>query len=157
MKNLKTILMAILVAGIGLFHHSCSDNNEPIVDQVSSQVESQIQSKTWRITHFNDSGKDETAHFTGYSFTFEKEGKFIAENGSNRFEGTWQIMDDNSGDDSQDDLELIIYFNLTNDFEDLNEDWDFISSSATKIELTHISGGNGGTDMLTFVSNMRTF
>ena len=153
MKNLKTIPVAILVAGIGLCHHSCSDNNELIVDQVPSQVESQIESKNWIITEFNDSGKDETAHFTGYIFTFEKDGKIIANNGSNRIEGTWQITDDNSSDDSQDDLELIIYFNLSNDFEDLNEDWDFISSSATKMELIHVSGGNGGTDILTFVSN----
>ena len=29
-------------------------------------------------------------------------------------------------------------------FEDLNDDWDFISQSSTKIELIDVSGGNGG-------------
>jgi len=43
--------------------------------------------------------------------------------------------------------------NLTNDFEDLNDDWDFISQSATKVELIDVSGGNGGTDYLTFEKN----
>jgi hypothetical protein len=40
-----------------------------------------------------------------------------------------------------------------NDFEDLNDDWDIISRSSTKIELIDISGGNGGTDYLTFEKN----
>ena len=151
MRNIKTNLIVILLTGMSLFHHSCSDENDPIVDNNLSQVESQIQSKSWIITLFNDSGKDETDHFMGFSFTFEKEGKLISDNGTNRFEGSWHIADNNSSDDSQDDLELIIYFNLSNDFEELNEDWNFISTSDKKMELIHISGGNGGNDLLTFV------
>jgi len=42
------------------------------------------------------------------------------------------------------------YFCPSNDFEDQNEDWIFISQSFAKIELIHISGGNGGTDYLKF-------
>ncbi len=153
MKNPKTILVLILLAGASFSHHSCSEDNDQMVDQVPSGIESQMQSRTWKINLFNDSGKDETDHFIGYGFTFEKEGKLISENGTNRFEGTWQIRDNNLPDDSQNDLELTIYFNLSNDFEDLNEDWNFISSSDTRIELIHISGGNGGTDLLTFVAD----
>jgi hypothetical protein len=54
------------------------------------------------------------------------------------------------GDDSSDDLDFNIFFNVANDFEDLNDDWDIISQSSSKIELIDISGGNGGTDYLTF-------
>ena len=46
-----------------------------------------------------------------------------------------------------------LYFDLTNDFEDLNDDWDFISQSANKIELLDVSGGSGETDYLTFEKN----
>jgi mannosyltransferase OCH1-like enzyme len=152
MKNIKTKLIVILLTGMCIFHHSCSDEDDPIVDINLSQVESQIQLKSWRITLFSDSGKDETDHFDGYSFTFEKEGKLISDNGTNRFEGSWHITDNNSSDDSPDDLELIIFFNLSNDLEELNEDWNFISTSDNKMELIHISGGNGGTDLLTFVA-----
>ncbi len=28
-----------------------------------------VESGTWRITNFNDSGQDETSDFTGYNFT----------------------------------------------------------------------------------------
>jgi hypothetical protein len=34
--------------------------------------------------------------------------------------------------------------------DDLSDDWDILSYSATKIELIDVSGGNGGTDYLTF-------
>jgi hypothetical protein len=149
MKSIKTKMMVILLTGLGLSHHSCTDENNTIVENNLSQVESKIQSKSWRITFFSDSGKDETDHFKGYNFSFEKEGKLISDNGTNRYEGSWQITD-KSSDDNQDDLELIIYFNLSNEFEELNEDWKFISTTDTKIELIHISGGNGGNDLLTF-------
>lgn len=51
------------------------------------------------------------------------------------------------------DIDFNIYFNLSNEFEDLNDDWDLISRSDSKIELFDVSGGNGGTDYLTFEKN----
>jgi len=65
------------------------------------------------------------------------------------------VTNSDSNDDSPDDndLDFNINFNLTNNFEDLNDDWDIISQSDTKIELTDVSGGNGGTDFLTFERN----
>lgn len=38
-------------------------------------------------------------------------------------------------------------------FEDLNDNWDFVTHSSTKIELIDSSGGNGETDYLTFEKN----
>ena len=38
----------------------------------------------------------------------------------------------------------------TSDFDDLIDDWDFLSVSQTKIELFDVSGGDGTTDYLTF-------
>jgi len=153
-KNFKTILFLVF-AGLLTFT-SCSSNDEgnnPPIDQIQIQVKNNVQQGTWRITKFIDSGEDETNNFTGYNFTFGGNGTLTASNGSNTFNGTWSITDSNSNDDSQDDLEFIINFNLTNDFEDLNNDWDFVSQSSTKIELIDISGGNGGTDNLTFEKN----
>jgi hypothetical protein len=56
------------------------------------------------------------------------------------------LNDDSPGSD----MDFNIFFNLTNNFEDLNEDWHIVSQSSTRIELIHVSGGNGGTDTLTF-------
>lgn len=132
---------------------SCSTDDDSLSNNTEITVESNVQSGTWRITKFIDSDKDETNHFTGYNFTFNSSGVLNANNGTNNYDGTWSITDSNSDDDSQDDLDFNINFNLTNDFEDLNDDWDFISQSSTKVELTDVSGGNGGTDYLTFEKN----
>lgn len=132
---------------------SCKKDDDNPDNNVQSTVQSNVQRGSWRITKFIDSGADETNHFTGYNFIFNNSGVLNANNGMNNYDGTWSITDSNSNDDSQDDLDFNINFNLTNDFEDLNDDWDFISQSSTKIELIDISGGNGGTDYLTFEKN----
>jgi len=121
--------------------------------QVQNTIQTNVQSGTWRITLFEDSGVDETKNFAGYKFIFNSNGVLTSSNGINNYDGTWSITDSNSNDDSQDDLDFNINFNLTNEFMELNDDWDFISNSATKIELIDISGGNGGTDYLTFEKN----
>ncbi|SHJ02974.1 hypothetical protein [Algibacter luteus] len=132
---------------------SCSNDDDSSSINVNNQVQKNVQSGTWRITKFEDSGKDETNHFTGYNFTFNSTGVLNANNGITNYDGTWSLTHSNSDDDSVDDLDFNINFNLTNDFEDLNDDWDLISQTATKIELIDISGGNGGTDYLTFEKN----
>lgn len=134
---------------------SCNDDDDgPDTNtNTETQIENNMQNGTWRITKFVDSDKDETDHFTGYSFKFEGSGVLTASNGINTYEGTWSITDSNSNDDSQDDLDFNINFNLMNDFEDLNDDWDILSQTASKIELVDVSGGNGGTDYLTFEKN----
>ncbi|MCG9910970.1 MAG: hypothetical protein MH137_06680 [Flavobacteriales bacterium] len=133
---------------LGLFSCTKDSNNG-----VQNQVQQNVQSGTWRISSFIDSNNDETSHFSGYNFTFGASGVLTASNGANTYTGTWSITDSNSNDDSQNDLDFNINFNLSNDFEDLNDDWDFISQSAVKIELIDVSGGNGGTDYLTFEKN----
>ncbi len=57
-----------------------------------------------------------------------------------------------SGSTSE-DIDFNIFFASPADFAELSEDWDIISHTASKIELKHVSGGNGGTDLLTFEKN----
>uniref|UniRef100_UPI004049A40B hypothetical protein n=1 Tax=Gelidibacter sp. TaxID=2018083 RepID=UPI004049A40B len=148
-RNL-TILMTLI---IGLLIVSCSSDDDSASNNIENQVEENVQIGTWRITKFIDSGTDETNHFLGYIFTFKSAGVLNANNRINDYSGTWSITDSNSNDDSQDDLDFNIFFNLTNDFEELNDDWHFISQTSIKIELVDVSGGNGGTDYLTFEKN----
>jgi len=152
--NARKIRISICVCLLGLLAFtSCTSTDNSPINTIQKQIESSVQNGTWRITKFIDSGTDETNHFTGYNFRFNSSGILNATNGSNTYDGTWSISDSNSNDDSQDDLDFDINFNLTNDFEDLNDDWDIISQSSTKLELIDVSGGNGGTDYLTFERN----
>ncbi len=153
-KYIKITALIYFIGFIGITSlTSCKKNDDNPNNNIQTQVQTNIQDGTWRITKFIDSGNDETNHFTGYNFTFFSNEVLNANNGTNNYDGSWSITDSNSNDDSQDNLDFNINFNLTNDFEDLNDNWDFISQSSTKIELIDVSGGNGGTDYLTFERN----
>lgn len=159
MKRFKTILVSTVLCGILLV--SCSkDDNTSVLDNTAliQQTQNFAVAGNWRITNFNDSGQDETAHFTGYNFTFSDGGMLTATNGTNTLDGGWSVTDDSNSDDdssNDNDIDFNIFFPVpdTNDFEDLNDDWHIVSTSNTKIELRDISGGNGGTDLLTFEKN----
>lgn len=149
MVRLTSILVGLFILPVLI---SCSDDDSP--KEISKdQIQTIVQNGTWRITRFIDSGVDETNDFSGYNFTFNSSGVLNASNGTNNYNGTWSITDSNSNDDSPNDLDFNINFNLANDFEDLNDDWDIVSQSSTKIELIDVSGGDGDTDLLTFEKN----
>jgi hypothetical protein len=148
MKN--TLLISTAILFLALSACTNADDNNSSNPIVIDQVEDGLIATDWKITYFNDSGDDETSDFSGYTFSFEDNGTITATKSNNTYTGTWSITDSNSNDDSPDDLDFNIFFNQSNELEELNEDWHFISQSDTKIELIHVSGGNGGTDYLTF-------
>jgi hypothetical protein len=148
----KAVYFAVFIFLAEFSVSSCSKESD-ITDPALEAVENNMEAGTWRITFFEDSGDDETSHFSGYDFTFGEDGTLTADNGMNSVQGSWSISDSNSNDDSPDDLDFNIFFNVSNDFEELNEDWDIVSNTNSKIELMHVSGGNGGTDYLTFEKN----
>ncbi|HBC03361.1 MAG: hypothetical protein CL528_12920 [Aequorivita sp.] len=116
------------------------------------QTQNTAQSGSWKITYFFDSDQNETNHFNGFTFTFNENGSLVGVNGSTTITGTWSVTDSNSSDDDggSSDVDFNIFFASPPDFEELSDDWDIISVTNSKIELTDVSGGNGGTDFLTF-------
>ena len=157
----------LVVLSISLMSSMCSsdddDGNSNTNSQQISQVENTVETGTWRVSNFVDSGQDETNDFNGYDFTFSANGILTATNGTTTYSGTWSVTGDDSDDDSSDDdgsssnddLDFNIFFSVpdTNDFEDLNDDWDILSFTETTINLNDVSGGNGDIDILTFVRN----
>lgn len=101
----------------------------------------------WRVTLYNDSGNDETNHFTGYAFTFNSAGTVFANKSGANVSGTWST----GTDDSQ--QKLYLTFTSNADFIEISNDWHILSQSSTKIQLEDVSGGGGGTDLLTFEKN----
>src|SRR5690606_11434577 len=149
---LKAILVIFIYTGLAM---SCdkddNDNNQQQNTNVAQTINT-AQSGNWKVTYFFDSDQNETNHFTGYVFTFNSNGSLVAVNGSATVTGTWSVTDSNSNDDDggSGDTDFNIFFASPPDFEDLSDDWDIVSVSSSKIELTDVSGGNGGTDFLTF-------
>ena len=69
-----------------------------------TEISSTATTGPWSITNFVDSGKNETADFEGYGFSFNEDGSLVADNGNTSITGTWSVtIDDNSNDDSNDD------------------------------------------------------
>lgn len=102
-----------------------------------------IQQGQWKITSYIDSGNNETSHYTGYAFVFASGGVVTATKQGSSVNGSWS----SGTDDSQ--LKLYLTFTAT-PFSELNDDWHIVQQTSSLIQLEDVSGGNGGTDYLTF-------
>ena len=158
---MKTIRNFVTICALTLLFSACTDNDDSLVDN-SAQIQELVNtfnSGSWRITNFNDSGQDETGDFQGYNFTFSSNGTVVATNGTETINGTWSVTDSSnsssSSSSSEDDIDFNLFFQVptTHNFDDLNDDWDVVSVSPTVVSLIDVSGGNGGTDRLTFTKN----
>ena len=152
MKKLKLILILALVFLLNVAS-MCSDDDDTNNAGDPTPVINTVTSGTWRITFYEDSGVNETTNYSNYIFTFGPNGVLTAAN-TNTYTGSWSVTTDNSTDDSpSNDLDFNILFTTpapATFVDDLSDDWDIISYTPTKIELVDVSGGNGGTDYLTF-------
>lgn len=158
---MKTFKILPFLAVLFLFSVSCQSddsNNTPTFPQnlqAINNVNQSVQQGDWRITYYFDTDSDETSRFTNYTFTFGSGNVLTATNGTNTYTGTWLVTNSNSSnDDNPDsDLDFNIAFSSPASFQELTDDWDIVSYTATRIELIDISGGNGGTDHLVFEKN----
>jgi hypothetical protein len=141
----KSILpITLLIATLSSCNKSKTQNN----------IQDAIQQGTWVVSSYIDNGSDETMDFTSFRFTFAQDGSLqvmdLLSSSTNQFMGQWSITDSNSNDDSMDDLDFNIALNVGNKLDDLTDDWDIVNQSETEIKLMDVSGGNGGTDYVTF-------
>jgi len=70
-----------------------------------------------------------------------------------RFKNDCTRVDLANQNNSANEIDFNIFFESPLNFSKLSEDWEIISFTSSKIELKHVSGGNGGTDLLTFEKN----
>lgn len=159
MKKKIGIIVGLIVMTFLLSLFGCSKSDNATNDTSNStaeQVANVAKSGTWAVTYFYDSDHEETSNFSGFSFTFNEDGTLVAVDGTTTVTGAWSITDnsgsssDDDGSSSDNDNDFNIFFTSPDEFQDLSDDWDIISISNDKIELIDVSGGNGGTDYLTF-------
>ena len=134
---------------------TCSSDDDSSSSADTSTIINTVSDGTWRITLFDEDGNDHTNNFTNYNFTFGDSNVLTATNGSTTVTGFWSVTNDDSSDDDNpgSDVDFNIMFTSPNNFAELSEDWHILERTSTKIRLRHISGGNGGTDLLTFEKN----
>ena len=156
MKNLKKINFSVALAMLFVLTTSsmCSTDDDSIPTKSNPiEVINIVKNGTWRITYYFDTDQEETSKFNGYNFTFGANNVLTASNGTNNYTGTWSITDNSSNDDSISHLDFNIEFSSPAQFEELSDDWEIIEKSTNLIKLKDVSGGNGGTDYLTFTKN----
>lgn len=143
MKKLKLISILSLLLFVNI---SCSDDDDAS-NQVSnpSEITTTVTDGTWIVTLFKEDDIIQTSNFSDYSFTFAVNGELSATNGVITQSGDWSTYTD-SGYTKLD----IMFTALDGPFEEISEDWRVISRTETKIELKHVSGGDGSIDYLTF-------
>lgn len=158
MKKLSIISVVSLIFMLNVAS-MCSNDDDPQVPLIypanPAPVINIVSQGTWRITFYQDSGVDETNDFNGYNFTFGASNVLTATNGVDTYTGNWSVTNSDSNDDNpNNDLDFNISFSAPPLFSDeLTDDWDIISFNSNKIKLIDVSGGNGGTDYLTFEKN----
>ena len=154
-SSLFSMLLAIVLLS------SCESTDDAPRDGSqadATELRSAAQSGQWQVTYYFDD-TDETSDYVGYVFTFSSDGTVVAEKDGTQVTGTWSVtvdvsdsMDDSPDDDS-DDVDFNISFAAPADFAELTDDWDIMEYSDVLIRLIDISGGDGGTDYLTFEKN----
>lgn len=137
---MKTLSKLLVVAGLFMMAFaSCKKD-----DNSSSPSSSMVTQGQWKVTLFSENGVVETSKFSNYVFTFTSNGTVSAVRSGSTVNGSWS----DGNDDSQKKLNM----NLASpvDFTEISDDWHILQESSSKIELEDVSGGNGGTDLLTF-------
>jgi len=98
----------------------------------------------WYVTLFSEDGRNQTYQYSGYAFEFKSSGLLTASKSSEILKGNWKYITDSGKS------KILLSFPDFGTFDDLTEDWEIIEETEIVVRLRHVSGGNGGTDILEF-------
>lgn len=152
----KKLVFLLVALAATMLISACSndeDNNEMDAVQTVSDIQTNVVTGDWMISSYIDSGVDETSDYAGFTFTFNGDGVVSASSSAEMLTGAWSVEMDSSIDDSSDsDVDFTLFFGVpdTHNFDDLSDDWDVVSYSATMLSLRDVSGGSGEIDTLVF-------
>ncbi|MBK5212813.1 MAG: hypothetical protein JJE55_04020 [Flavobacteriaceae bacterium] len=140
---MKKILLSLTI----IVFASCNSKDDPGNVQTNEfeKIKTTLIQGEWKVGNLIDGQSDHTADFESFVFTFNGDGTVAAKNDLFTETGTWAY--DNS---SSSDEELVLQFSETVPFDKINDNWEIIAVSNSKIDLRDVSGGNGNTKLLSF-------
>ena len=133
----------ILLFAVIIFASCSSDDDNVRLDQPDA-ITIILPEGNWKISKFIEDDEDKTLQFTSFVFDFNNDGTVTAQNDLFSENGSW------SYDNDRNDPELDIRFNDGSIHDDISDDWNIISVSPTKIELSD-TDSVGDVELLTFI------
>ena len=151
-KSTRNTILPLLFLGLMYSCETSDDSSMEITAIDIVELKATVQSGTWVIAKYMENSIDKTSNFSGYEFDFGSDGVLNASNQTTSLSGAWSILSDSGNDDdsSDDDIDFNIFFTSPNNFAEISEDWEIVSYSSSRIELTHTSGGDGSIGSLIF-------
>ncbi len=130
-KHMMQMALVLLVSlGMVACDRFDDDNDDPTNTPANSVTNSYLIKGSWKVSLLTDDGRDETSDYDGYTFVFGDDGKLTATRGAVTTTGTWLTRRDDGSN------ELVILLSTTDkDLLELNDDWDIVLSTNSKIEL----------------------
>jgi hypothetical protein len=133
MKLLKAL--TIIIAAHTLLSSTCSKKDDVIATNTAAIA------GAWKVSLYFNSGKDETAKFSGYVFSFNAGGQLTATNGAVTANGTW----------AETGSKFSIDFGTDPLLSKANSNWLETERTATSIKLKDDNPAK--TDKLEFIKN----
>jgi hypothetical protein len=125
-----------------LFFFSACHKSEDNIGNNNNNTD--LTNGSWRVTLFTDSGNDETADFSGYSFTFNSDGTLNAVKSAVTKTGSWSKG-------SKFNIDLGVKSDSNKPLGELTDDWHILSISSNEIKLGDDNPASG--EALTFSKN----
>lgn len=135
--------LILILAAITIFSCSSDDDAGNVNTNEFENIKINLPQGQWKVSKMIDGSSDHTIDFESFTFTFNEDGSVIAQNDLLSEPGTWAY------DNSEGDEELDLQFGETTPFNKINDDWDIVSVSNLKIELSD-DDGNGDIELLSF-------
>lgn len=140
MKKILILLAVVVFA-------SCSKDDKAGDAHTTKfeQIKTTLPEGQWKVSTFIVGQSDKTSDFESFVFTFNQDGTMIGDTDLFSETGTW--IYDNTSSTSE---KLVLLFGETDPFPELNDDWDILSVSNSRVELSDNNNAAGGTLLLSF-------
>ncbi|MEZ4987082.1 MAG: hypothetical protein R2795_18920 [Saprospiraceae bacterium] len=120
-NNCKAFFLFLSFCSIAIL--ACDQDDDVSPNSNDPQAVSSVlaSDNEWIITLFTDDGENETYYFESYRFNFDLDGSVVATGNNDIVTGTYSVFRDDGR------VELKMSFPNIQYFDELNDDWYFIS------------------------------
>lgn len=152
MKCFRTI-SALLLIGVSTVFFSCKKNKE--AEETKEQLMNNLKGGEFEITKYQVGNQDLTAQFAGYTFAFKENDVLEVKNNFLLSNHHWKVTidDDKNPGNIYDFIEFHLLFSENTVLQTLNDDYDVIYYSGSRLELVDMEDEPNQTVYLTFEKN----